>query len=83
MRFMVIRKADKETEASMMPTEDLIAAMGKYNEEMVKAGVMIAADGLQPAPRALASSSPAANPPSSTDRSAKQRSWSPATRSFR
>jgi hypothetical protein len=47
MRFMIIRKADRETEASVMPTEELIAAMQKYNEEMVKAGVMIAADGLQ------------------------------------
>lgn len=47
MRFMIIRKADPETEASVMPTEELISAMQKYNEDMVKAGVMIAADGLQ------------------------------------
>jgi hypothetical protein len=48
MRFMIIRKADRETEAGVMPPEELIAAMQKYNEELVKAGVMIAADGLQP-----------------------------------
>ena len=48
MRFMVIRKADEETEAGAMPSEELIAAMGRYNEEMVKAGVMRAGDGLKP-----------------------------------
>jgi hypothetical protein len=48
MRFLVIRKADKFTEAGIPPTEDLIAAMGRYNEEMVKAGVMLSGDGLQP-----------------------------------
>jgi hypothetical protein len=47
MRFMIIRKADSETEANVMPSEDLLVAMGKYNEELVKAGVMIAGDGLQ------------------------------------
>jgi hypothetical protein len=48
MRFMVIRKADKETEAGALPTEELLSAMIKYNEEMVKAGVMLSGDGLQP-----------------------------------
>jgi hypothetical protein len=48
MRFMVIRKADPDTEAGMMPTEELISAMGKYNEEMVAAGVMLDGMGLQP-----------------------------------
>jgi hypothetical protein len=48
MRFMIIRKADPNTEAGALPSEALIAAMGKYNEEMVKAGVMLAGDGLQP-----------------------------------
>jgi hypothetical protein len=48
MRFMIIRKADAETEAGMMPTEELVAAMMKYNEEMVNAGVMLAGDGLKP-----------------------------------
>jgi hypothetical protein len=48
MRFMIIRKADAETEAGAMPTEGLVAAMMKYNEEMVNAGVMVAGDGLKP-----------------------------------
>ncbi|MEP7000221.1 MAG: YciI family protein [bacterium] len=47
MRFMIIRKADAETEAGLMPSEELIAAMGRYNEEMVKAGVLLDASGLQ------------------------------------
>jgi hypothetical protein len=48
MRFMIIRKADQETEASVMPTAELVTAMMKYNEEMVKAGVMLGGDGLKP-----------------------------------
>ena len=48
MRFMVIVKADKSTEAGVLPDEKLLAAMGKYNEELVKAGVMLAGEGLQP-----------------------------------
>ena len=48
MRFMVIVKADKDTEAGVMPSEKLLAEMGKYNEELVKAGVMLAGEGLQP-----------------------------------
>ena len=46
MRFMVIVKADKNTEAGQMPDEKLLAEMGKYNEELVKAGVMLAGEGL-------------------------------------
>lgn len=48
MRFIIIRRADKQTEAGVMPSEQLLAAMGKYNEEMVKAGVMLEGMGLQP-----------------------------------
>ena len=48
MRVMVIIKANKDSEAGMMPTQDLLAEMGKFNEELVKAGVMLAGDGLQP-----------------------------------
>ncbi len=47
MRFMIIRKADKETEAGALPSKELIDAMMKYNEEMVKAGVMLQGDGLR------------------------------------
>ena len=46
MRFMIIRKADAETEANVMPTTELFAEMGSYMESMVKAGVMLAGDGL-------------------------------------
>jgi hypothetical protein len=48
MRFMVLVKASKESEAGVMPDEQILAAMGKYNEELVKAGVMLAGDGLAP-----------------------------------
>ncbi len=47
MRFMMIVKANKDSEAGMMPSEELLAAMGKYNEELVKAGVMLDGAGLQ------------------------------------
>jgi hypothetical protein len=48
MRFMVIIRADKNTEAGVLPSEELLTKMGKYNEELVKAGVMLAGEGLQP-----------------------------------
>jgi hypothetical protein len=48
MRFMVLVKATKESEAGALPDEKILTAMGKYNEELVKAGVMLAGDGLQP-----------------------------------
>jgi len=47
MRFMVIVKATKESEAGAMPTEQMLAEMGKFNEELVNAGVMLAGEGLQ------------------------------------
>ncbi len=47
MRFMMIVKANADTEASKMPSMELLEAMGKFNEEMVKAGVMLAGEGLQ------------------------------------
>jgi hypothetical protein len=48
MRFMVIVKADKNSEAGVLPDEKLLAEMGKYNEELAKAGVMLAGEGLHP-----------------------------------
>ena len=48
MRVMVIVKATKNSEAGIMPSEKLMADMGKYNEELVKAGIMLGGDGLQP-----------------------------------
>ena len=48
MRFMILIKATKDTEAGALPDEKLLAEMGKFNEELVKAGVMLAGEGLQP-----------------------------------
>ena len=48
MRFMVMIRADKNTEAGVMPSEQLLTEMGKYNEELVKAGIMLAGEGLHP-----------------------------------
>ncbi len=48
MRFMVLVKANEESEAGVMPSQELLTAMGKYNEELVKAGVMLAGEGLHP-----------------------------------
>jgi len=48
MRFMVMVKSDEKTEAGVMPTEEELTAMGRYNEELVKAGVLLAGEGLHP-----------------------------------
>lgn len=48
MRFMVMVKANKDSEAGVMPSKQLLAEMGKFNEELVKAGVMLAGEGLHP-----------------------------------
>ena len=48
MRFMMMVKADKNSEAGVLPDEKLLTEMGKFNEELVKAGVMLAGEGLQP-----------------------------------
>jgi hypothetical protein len=48
MRFMIMIKADRDTEAGVLPSEELLAEMGKYNEELAKAGVLLAGEGLQP-----------------------------------
>ena len=48
MRFMILIKADKNSEAGVLPDQTLLTEMGKFNEELVKAGVMLAGEGLQP-----------------------------------
>ncbi len=48
MRFMVLVKANEDSEAGVLPSKELLAAMGRYNDELVKAGVMLAGEGLQP-----------------------------------
>ena len=53
MRFMVIVKATADSEAGVMPNEQLLAEMGKYNEELVKAGVMLAGEGLHPSAKGV------------------------------
>jgi hypothetical protein len=51
MRFMVIVKASKETEAGVLPSHELLTEMGNYNDELVKAGVLLAGEGLHPSSR--------------------------------
>ena len=53
MRFMVMVKADKNTEAGALPDEKLLTEMGKFNEELAKAGVMLAGEGLQPSSKGV------------------------------
>ena len=53
MRVMVLVKANKESEAGVMPPAELFVAMGKYNEELAKAGILLAADGLHPSSRGV------------------------------
>ena len=53
MRFIVIVKADKNSEAGKMPSEKLLTEMGKYNEELAKAGVMLAGEGLHPSSKGV------------------------------
>ncbi|MBA4284211.1 MAG: dehydrogenase [Xanthomonadaceae bacterium] len=53
MRFMVIIKADADSEAGVMPGEQLLSEMGRYNEELVKAGVMLAGEGLHPSSKGV------------------------------
>jgi len=48
MKFMIIVKATKDSEAGVMPSEELLSDMGKFNEELVKAGIMLAGEGLHP-----------------------------------
>ena len=80
MRFMMLVKASKESETGILPDEKVLGDMAKFNEEMVKAGVMLAGDGLQAelegSPRPVLEGQAHA---SSTDRSRKPRSSSPAT----
>jgi hypothetical protein len=53
MRFMIIVKATKESEAGVMPSEKLLSEMGKFNEELVNAGIMLAGEGLQPSSKGV------------------------------
>jgi hypothetical protein len=67
MRFMLLVKASKESEAGVMPTQELLAAMGAFNEEMVKAGVLLAGDGLQASSKGARVKFPSGGRPVVTD----------------
>jgi hypothetical protein len=67
MRFMLLVKASKESEAGEPPTKDLMAAMGRFNEEMAKAGVLLAGEGLQPSSKGARVRFPGGKRPSVTD----------------
>ena len=60
MRFMILVKATKDSEAGVLPDEQLLTEMGKFNEELVKAGIMLDGEGLHPSPKARGSNFPAA-----------------------
>jgi hypothetical protein len=53
MRFMILVKATKESEAGVMPSQELLTEMGKFNEELVKAGVLLAGEGLHPSAKGV------------------------------
>lgn len=74
MRVMVLIKANERYEAGAMPSKELIAAMGKFNQEIVQAGVMLDGDGLKPTSKGAAWIAPVGNELSLMARSQKQRS---------
>jgi len=53
MRFMVLVKADKQSEAGAMPSREILEAMGKFNEKLIQAGVMLAGEGLHPSSKGV------------------------------
>jgi hypothetical protein len=69
MRFVVLVKATKASEAGMLPTREQLDELGQFNDEFSKAGVLLAADGLQATSKARVCVSPAAKPPLPTARS--------------
>ena len=75
MRFMILIKANKDSEAGAMPSQELLADMGKFNEELVKAGVMLAGEGLHPiVPKVRESDSPGTSEWSRMDPSPRRKS---------
>ena len=79
MRVMVFVKATEDSEKGILPTKELLEAMGQFNEELTKAGIMRAGDGLKPSSQASVLRSMAPVALSSTGLSAKPASWSPAS----
>ena len=81
MKFMVIRRADKNTEAGVLPTTELIDAMLKYHKQMEDAGILVEGMGLQPSSRgARIRIAGGSKPPWLMDPSPKRKSSSPASR---
>ncbi len=83
MRVMVFVKATEDSEKGGPPSREAFEAMGKFNEELVNAGLVLAADGLKPPRRASGSRSMAPAAPSSTGRSPRPASWSQVSGSGR
>ena len=83
MRVMVMVKANEQSEPGEMPSEQVLTEMSKYNEELVKAGVMLAGEGLHPSVKGVRVAFAAASARSSTARSPRPRSWWPASGSGR
>ncbi len=81
MRFMIIVKATRDSEAGVMPDEALLAAMQKYHEELVKSGVLVDASGLKPSSQGWRIRYSGDKRTSSTAHSPRPRKSSPATRS--
>ena len=78
MRFMVLVKADKDSEAGVLPDEKLLTDMGKYNEQLAKAGVLLAGEGLHPSSKG-ARIRFSGGKRTVTGPSPRPRSWSPAS----
>ena len=80
MRFMILVKATKDSEAGARPPEELFAAMADYHEQLVKAGVLLDASGLQPSSKGWRVNSSEGKRTIVPRPSPRRRSWSPATR---
>ena len=78
MRFMILVKANADSEAGMLPSSELIAAMGRYNESLIDAGVLLGGDGLQASSKGARINPKPARSPSPTAPSPKPRNFSPA-----
>jgi hypothetical protein len=79
MRFMVIVKANKDSEAGVMPSEKLLTEMGNFNEELVKAGVMLAGEGLHPSSKGARVKFSGGKQMVIDGPSLRQRSWLPGS----
>ena len=79
MRVMVLVKATKDSEAGVMPSAELLEAMGRFNEELADAGILQAGDGLQPSAKGKRVAFDGPSDRSPAGRSTRPASWSPAS----